>query len=538
MMKRTQLFAAAALGLLLSGACAEDNPLKVPPPGEGGVDCTVSTLGYPVLRRLTAEQLDHTVRDVFPQIESQWTGPRLGQAPLSDLGFSNDNEALLVGSQAAKEILQTAEDVAKLVTEQANLPVVLPCAATSPDEACAQSFIEGVGRRLFRRPLSDSEVASYQALYASVAGASDFVYGIKWTLVALMQSPHAIYRSELGVAEGDEYVLTGRELASELSYTYAGSPPSQELVALGESGALFDPAVRVEQARALIETPRGREMVQRFVEEWIHYTLIRGKAREDVADFATIADLMIDETRGFIDEVLFEQRGGVSELLTADYSLPSTELAAFYGWQGADGNTPVSRPAEWGVGLLSQGSFLASHAHMGHSSPTLRGLVVYRRFLCKDIPPPPADVPPFEPPEAGEMTTRERFEEVHIANEACKSCHIFFDPPGFAFEHFDETGRYRADENGLSIDDSGQVLFDDTKHDVLGQSDLATTLAEHEQVSQCLTRLIAAYSHGGEDGSQCSLTTPRQALAEGSVGIVGYWASLAGTDHFARRDLK
>ena len=30
--------------------------------------------------------------------------------------------------------------------------------------------------------------------------------------------------------------------------------------------------------------------------------------------------------------------------------------------------------------------------------------------------------------------------------------------PGFGFEHFDEAGRYRADENGLPLDTSGQVV--------------------------------------------------------------------------------
>jgi len=523
--------------LLLVWGCLSDSAGKdtgAPDDGSDGVDCATSKVGPPVIRRLTNAQYENTIIDVFPEISDAWLGVRLGAAPLSELGFTTDNETLRVGTQIAKEILETAEDVGELVTQPHNLSVVLPCATASPDLACAETFIATVGPRLFRRPLSATETNAYLELHTSVATESDFALGIKWTLVALLQSPHTVYRFELGEATDGAYHLTRSEIVSELSYTYAGSPPSAELIALGESGALDDPAVRVEQARELMQTPRGREIVQQFVDEWIRYSIIRSKAREDVEDFASISELLIDEIRAFVEEVLYTRNGSLGDLLTADFAIASDELRQFYGWEGASGEV-VQRPDNWGVGLLAQGAFLASHAHMAYTSPTLRGLTVYRRFLCREVDSPPAEVPAFEPPVPGEKTTRHHLED-HTANGYCQNCHASFDPTGYTFEHFDETGRYRADESGLAIDAQGSIAFASETVNVDGMRETAEALTVHPEVEHCVTRLIAAYSYGGERGSQCSLDSPRAALAAGQIGLVGFWAELAGTDHFVRRD--
>ncbi|HRE88389.1 MAG TPA: DUF1595 domain-containing protein, partial [Myxococcota bacterium] len=57
-----------------------------------------------------------------------------------------------------------------------------------------------VGLRAFRRPLSEEELASYRALYDEVdESASDPREGLIQVLSAMLQSPHFLYRSELGV---------------------------------------------------------------------------------------------------------------------------------------------------------------------------------------------------------------------------------------------------------------------------------------------------------------------------------------------------
>jgi Protein of unknown function (DUF1588)/Protein of unknown function (DUF1592)/Protein of unknown function (DUF1595)/Protein of unknown function (DUF1587) len=505
-----------------------------PGPGPNGVGaaCVKAEVGPPVLRRLSAVELESSLRDIFPEVSGAWPGVRMGPDPLSKLGFSNDAQSLQVGNQTAEELLKTAEDLATLLTQPATLGALLPCAASSPGEACAGELIGQYGLRLFRRPPSDEERAELLSLFSSVSQRSDFAKGVKWTLVAMVQSPFSIYRSEIGAPSGDRYELSQYEIATELSYTFGGTTPSAELLDKAAQGALSSEEALVEEARGLLATPGGREAMHRFLGEWLGYGRVRGKAKESVQNFAAVGELMIEETERFLDEVIYHRGAGVRELLTAPYTFVNAELSRFYGYGGASGDfEQVDRPADWGVGLLAQGAILAGNAHMDHSSPTHRGLLVYERLLCNEMPPPPANVPPIEAPEPGVSTTRARYESVHATNEACQGCHQHFDPSGFAFEHFDETGRYRADENGLAIDDSGYISFARGKETVTGAKELVETLAGDPETTACVSGLAAVYAYGGASGGECSIEANQKGLLGEEYGLLEYFARLAGTEH-------
>jgi hypothetical protein len=76
-----------------------------------------------------------------------------------------------------------------------------------------------------------------------------------------------------------------------------------------------------------------------------------------------------------------------------------------------------------------------------------------KRLLGEPLPPPPADVPAFEPDTRGASTIRAQLDK-HRTLAACALCHNRMDPPGFALENFDAIGgwreRYRA-ERGSSV---------------------------------------------------------------------------------------
>ena len=59
------------------------------------------------------------------------------------------------------------------------------------------------------------------------------------------------------------------------------------------------------------------------------------------------------------------------------------------------------------------------------------------------------------------LTTRERM-EMHRANAACRSCHLFMDPIGLSLDNFDVNGQWRIRENGASLDTRGD-FYDGTK---------------------------------------------------------------------------
>jgi hypothetical protein len=392
---------------------------------------------------------------------------------------------------------------------------------------------------LFRRPLSEEEQARYLGLYDSIAAESDFKTGLKWALVALFESPYVVYRHELGTPSSDgSYQLTNSELATELSYTYAGTLPSDALLAKAERGELAAPEVRLSEARALLSSLDGREMLQRFLTLWLRYGAVRAEQKTNVADFSGVRDAMVQETRAFLEEVLIVDQGGVVELLTAPYTVTDPLLGTFYGFEPASaaGYPRVQRPAGHGIGLLAQASLLAHYAHSDGSSPTRRGLLVFEKLLCFHKPNPPASGVPNIPPPAATLTTRQRYEQAHAAQDACKSCHNSFDPIGFGFEHFDEVGRFRVEENGQPIDDSGHAL--DATQNILftfdGQEELAQKLALEPRVSRCVSGLLSAYAFGSSSLS-CASAEAAHALAEARFGIVDYLVALAAAPHFARR---
>ncbi len=503
--------------------------------------CTSSQLAPPQLRRLTAQELQRTLRDVFPSLSSGWDGVRLGADPVSPLGFSNDARTLVVGPQTAQELLGTAEDVAESVIAAGGLAALVPCAAeAAPDRACADQLVQTLGVRLFRRPVTGAEASEYGALFDSVSGKSDFTTAARWLIVALIQSPSVVYRAELGALAGGLRKLDGYELATELAYTFGGTAPSSELTAAGARGELAEPAARVAEAKKLLETPAGREQLRQFLAEWSGYGRVASKTKTTVEDFEGLRGSMLGETGLFLGEVVVTRRGGVRELLTASYTFLDGALSQFYGFGNVTGTSfqLVERPAGQGLGLLAQGSMLAGSAHSDASSPTLRGLLVYERLLCHQKPPPLPMIPAIEPPAPGAKTTRERYEVSHGANPSCASCHRYFDPIGFGFEHYDETGRYRADEQGLPVDATGTVrnypdggeafAFD-------GLDDLATHLADHEEVSDCVSGLAAAYAFAGAGGRTCLAETARAAFARGELGVLDYFAELAASPSFAER---
>lgn len=502
----------------------------------GGVQerCDEPQVGPPLLRRLTRHELAQTIRAVFPQIQGVFEATALGPDTVSPLGFANDAGTLLVTEQIAKELQTTAEEVAALVSAEPVLSQVLPCAASSADAACAREFIDDYGALLFRRPLADSERQRYVDLHASVMSQSDFARGIYWTLAAMLQSPSVVYRSELGVPTGDERELEDWELATALSYDFGGGPPDAELRELAAHGELRDPEVRVAQAQRLLATQEGREVLERFFADWLDYRRVDLQLRPDTPQFEQVRESMSLETQRYIATVV-EDGGGVSELLLSGYTVLDPALADFYGYgQSASDGEAVARPDEWSVGLLAQGSLLAANAHADASSPTRRGLLVYERLLCNERLPVPENIPPIEPPSPGATTTRQRYEEQHAGSPSCAGCHALFDPIGFAFEHFDATGRYRADEAGLEIDASGEIAMGE-RIPFDGLTELSETLADLPAVTDCISGLSAAYVFGGAGGTACVAENARAALALQEVGLAEFVALMAAEPHFDRR---
>jgi len=502
---------------------------------DGGVkfdlNCEEAAMGAPVLRMLTRQEFGSTIDAVFPEVSGQWQNS-LPANLVSMAGFDNaaSNE---VGEQMAEKLLESAEAVATVVSGSA-LGTILPCASSTADSSCALEFLAKYGQRLFRRPLTESERERYLEFFDSATSTADFPTAIHWITVGLIQSPFAVYRSEIGTDLGNgTRQLDAFELATELAYTYTGAPPSDDLLASAGRNDLGDLSVLAEQ---LLGTPAGAQALQRFFEGYAQYTRISSTQKPNVEDFETAKLDMIAETRAFIDQIVFQQGGGVRELLTSPTTNLSTKLAQYYGFDApASDFAAVARPAGRGVGLLAQGSFLATHANANASSPTQRGVFTFMNLLCQPKPDLPDDVPDLAPANPGVITTRQRYEETHAASAVCAGCHKKFDPIGFAFEHFDEGGRYRDQEVGLPIDATGTVIDNnDTELFTFdGQEQLMNNLADQSIVYQCFSAYLATYAFGTAES--CLGQTRAADLEAGTLGIAQAFAALTVEPHFTTR---
>jgi hypothetical protein len=409
------------------------------------------------------------------------------------------------------------------------------CAA--PGRPCAVEIVDRFTPRLFRRTVDAAEKQRYLDAYdrmIALSATSD--QALEWTLVALVNSPGFLYRLELGEAQPDgTFRLSGEELATALAYDFSGSPPSEALLQKGRSGALADPAARVEEAKLLLDTPRGRQMIDHFLRRWLSYDEVRSLTKAAVTNWPALRDDMAEETRRFLEKIFFDGGGKVADLFTSGETFPSQVLAQHYGLAPPPQNfAAVQRPAEQSLGLLAQGSILSRFALTDGTSPPQRGAFIRERLLCQELPPPPPNVGDPPAPTPG-VTTRERYTQV-TSGPSCAGCHALINDIGFALENFDTVGRWRTTEEGKTVDasgtlkgtSSGDIAFSDGK-------DLAGKLAANADVAKCVGGRMAQYTFGTVEGSKLPSPARLTELTLGTLTLREFFAQLAAAPHFMTR---
>ncbi|MEM9462472.1 MAG: DUF1592 domain-containing protein [Myxococcota bacterium] len=501
--------------------------------------------GPRLLRRLTVAEYELSVRHALALDEASWGGPTLSPDPAASTGYTNDAERLRVGEAHAAALETNAIQLANLVSTPERLATLLPC-ANEGGLGCAEQLLDGPARRLFRRTLRDEERARYLALLDEVeAQGGQFEDWVQWTVQTLLQSPHFVYRSELGEAsEQDEgwYDLSGPEVATLLAFALTGAPPDDALLDRAEAGELDTPeAIAAVAAELAFDAsgsarPKLRQRLQEFHRQWLGLSTLPN-LQKDPERYPGFSDevkaSMAAEIEAFVDDVVFGEQGDVTTLLTADHSHVDATLAAYYGY--GDGAGATAKPPGWGVGLLSLGGVMATHSTYLATSPTQRGKLVRSRLLCTELPPPPPDVGELPPPEATQ-TTRQRYEE-HVADPSCAGCHTFIDPIGFGLEGLDASGRHRSAENGFALDLSGLVEnLDGETVTFEGATELAEALAGAETPALCMSAHMATFALGlSPEQTECIVGGPAAALAAGDMGIAQTYVAFAETPHFWRR---
>lgn len=475
--------------------------------------CAGVVLAPRKLRRLTALQLNATIQDVF-QDRSTPSVDVFSDQQVN--GFTVDADSLLVQGLNAQQIADYAEQIASWAVTN-KLSTLSSCA--TQDSGCREVFISSFGKRAFRAPLTMDQVQAYERL---MSAESTFSAGVEAVITAMLQSPNFLYRQELGPVLGPATATAGAvslspyEVASELSYLLVGSMPDAQLMAAADSGALSSSQDIDAQATRLLQDARAQDAVMSFLSGWLGLSKLTTTVKDDSVYKLTDAlkASMASETRAFMLD-LFNNGGTVSDMLTAQYSFLTKDLAAFYGIAPPAGVTLGTMPTKVSYGgsvmrnggVLAHAALLTGYADAGTSSPVQRGKLVRTRFLCETLPPPPANLDTKLAPATPTETTRQHF-MAHMQNGVCASCHTRMDPIGFGFEHYDAFGRWRDRENGIAIDATGTIVEKGDASDVSfdGLAKLSGALAGNDLVKACVVQFWSYYTFGVSSWDQESCT--------------------------------
>ncbi len=357
-----------------------------------------------------------------------------------------------------------------------------------PDDACLAVFVESFAPRAFRAPVSAEEQAALVLTYQMAAGEADDKF--QALMQAILASPRFYTRSEMGAPDASERFapLTSYELASKLSYLFWEDMPDDALLADAASGELTRTAVLSEHARRMLQDPRAWQGMAAFYREWLHLDWLDTQKKDELLFPEWSPELAADmkaETVRFLNEVWFGEDPSTRALFAADFSFVSPDLAELYGVeQPEQGLQRITLPSER-RGLLTHASLLSVGAHERVTSALRRGLLVRDQLLCTKIAPPPPFVPEIDLIDPL-MPAQERMAESDQG--ACAGCHVYMNPIGYAFEHFDAVGRYRETLGGAAIDATGRfVEYEGEPRSTFdGAIELSSLLAEDPRVFGCV----------------------------------------------------
>jgi len=139
-------------------------------------------------------------------------------------------------------------------------PPVDAVASGSDEVACAREILGRLGRRAFRRPVTEADLEMLLGFFEMGRADGDFDTGIEMALRRVLVSPDFLFRRERdpdGVAVDAAYTISDLELASRLSFFLWSSLPDDALLNLAERGGLRLPGVletQVEQSQIGVES--------------------------------------------------------------------------------------------------------------------------------------------------------------------------------------------------------------------------------------------------------------------------------------------
>lgn len=438
-------------------------------------------------RRLTNTEMKNTVADIF----GISTGVDFSEFPADLPKLEFFDTVNVVNNYVDANRFKGYQSFAKSLAEKIDMAKFLPCAAEG--STCLSAKLPSLLNLVWRRPAAPEDVTGLVALYDLMRKdgvAAD--ESLRWLVQAMVLSHHFIYRSELGQVQADgSFVLTDWELASALSYTLWRRPPNDSLRKAAAAGELSkDGAIR-PLATKMMADPLAKSAWKDFAAMWMDSEKINRSEKPAIPSFTpAVKAKMIQEIGDLFSNVMFDSTTSTyQQLLTGDYTIADPLLDTFYDSKSTAGKTAFVQPER--RGLLGQAGFLASHAAADNPNPIQRGVFVTEHMLCMNFAKPP----PFTPPMAQQgLSNKDLFRQHN--KPGCDSCHTVIDNIGFAFENFDQIGKFRSMDAGAPIVTESKLTIDGKEVMINSPQAMFTAIGTSNQGMQCFVREAFRYSFG------------------------------------------
>jgi hypothetical protein len=290
---------------------------------------TVRHPGSEPARRLTHEEYDNTIRDLFG-VDLRPTS-NFPEDFVGSSGFENSANTLFIQPLLMERYIGTAERVVEtLLPEEPKTESHFRTRNTvlsirsNEEEFQFDRSISGFLSRAFRRPVTNSELKRAQKQYDSAInrGLSEF-NAAKLIVQTALVSPKFLLKTERARVEGEAKRIDDFDLANRLSYFLWATMPDDELFELAKLKKLHKPAILSTQIDRMIADPRSETLGSVFAAQWLGASHLGKRVRLDPIDnpwcTESLMKAMRDETAMFFHSLIQDNRP-LTELVDSDYT--------------------------------------------------------------------------------------------------------------------------------------------------------------------------------------------------------------------------
>ena len=446
-----------------------------------------------------------------------------------------------------------ADKVATEVMAGANRSRFISC---DPAKAgCLTETIRSFGRKAFRRPLTDDEVARFEKLGKTTPqGTPEEV--AQTTLYAFLASPSFLQIPELSTTtEGNAIKLSSYEVAARLSFLLWDSIPDDALNAAADANELDSKEKILAQAKRMIAIrDKAAPLVAAYHRKYLdmdnddsHWW----KVSHDTGKFPLYSTAAVpalqDELDRFFEDVAFGG-GSFKDLFLSNVGYVNKDTAPIYDLDPKDFGADLKRvtlDSDRRPGFLTRAGFLSSYSHYDATSPILRGayVTIYMIGVNPGSPDPAFFL--MKPPQ-GDYKTERAYTEALTSQAACTGCHTpFVNPPGFVLEKYDSIGKWQtvdprsgSDADAGKIDGTATVSFSaDNVKKINNPRELMEEITKTPMAKRMYAEKAVAFAtrRVANANDACTVNVLNAKLAEDGFPLLDVFTEMTQADSFRLR---